>query len=67
MSYHSSCHQGDMWDAQLTSKGEEQAAELKPMMSREHVDLVVSSLVSRVERILCSCVQDISMIVILGM
>ena len=45
MSYHSSCHQGDMWDAQLTSNGEEQAAALKPLMSREHVDLVVSSLV----------------------
>ena len=54
MSYRSSCHQGDMWDAQLTSKGEEQAAELKPLMSREHVDLVVSSLVSQVERLLCA-------------
>lgn len=38
---------GDMWDAQLTSKGEEQAAELKPLMSREHVDLVVSSPLTR--------------------
>ena len=31
-----------MWDAPLTSKGQEQAADLKPLMSREHVDLVVS-------------------------
>lgn len=54
VSYRNWCHQGDMWDAQLTSKGEEQAAELKPLMSREHVDLVVSSLVSQVERLLCA-------------
>ena len=31
-----------MWDAPLTSKGQEQAADLKPLMSHEHVDLVVS-------------------------
>ena len=38
------CFWGNMWDAPLTSKGQEQAADLKPLMSREHVDLVVSSL-----------------------
>eukprot|EP00438_Fugacium_kawagutii_P000509 Skav217670 [mRNA] locus=scaffold2919:238412:251280:+ [translate_table: standard] len=36
-----------MWDAPLTSRGEEQAAELKQLMSCEHVDLVVSSPLTR--------------------